>query len=147
MSISTHSLLDHPAYLMAVKISGYNTTGSRITVFQAVTDTDAAKVLIKAFPEWSNQDHLRLQEEHRTEAQRHCDAWNKVADEAAQATFGRPFHVTDYRISAIGSDEFSPEHKQALRLHAHAKGKHQRLASAHGIAAHSRRVRPTSEAA
>jgi len=147
MSTQTHSLLDHPAYLMVVKISGYNTIGSRITVFQAVTDADAAKVLIKACPEWSKQDHLRLQEEHRAEAKRHREAWEKVADEAAQATFGRPFQVTDYRVSAIGSYEFSPEHKQALRLHAYAKGKHQRLASAHGIAAHSRRVRPTSEAA
>ena len=127
--------LGHPAYQAQIRIPGYNYPGSRVTVFQAVTVADAAKVLVKANPAWSREDHRNLAEDHQR-SWRECGAkWNEVANEAAHSTFGREFLLTDYRISGIAREEFSEGDKKALRDLAGRRGRHMRLAAAHLFAA------------
>ena len=128
MTITLNAKLDHPAYHAAVRLPKYN---GHVNVIQAVTDLDAAHVLRRANPDWTPTDHLVLADLHATEAARQQLQYNVLLDEAANETFGRPFHPTDYRISAIGSDLFSPEKKAALRHAAHARSNHRVIARAH----------------
>lgn len=124
--------LDHPAYHAQVKLRYYNYP---VSVFQAVTDTDAAKILRRLNPEWTKQDHATLAQRHREAAQRQSEAWNRLLNEAAEQTFGRPYRVTDYRVSGIACDEFSDAMKTQLRFAAHATTYHKRASSAHARAA------------
>lgn len=127
--------LDHPAYHIAVKLPKYN---GHVNVFQACTPLDAAHVLRRNNPQWTKDDHLRLATAHAAQAARARDAYSELLDEASMEAFGRPFQVWDYRISAIGCDEFSDEHKDALRKAAHAKTHHLAAARAHAKAANPR---------
>lgn len=129
--------LSHPAYNTPVKLKGYNFKQG-VTATQALTPSDAAKVLVRNSPEWTKGDHRSLSDAHHHAAKEHEHAWNATADEAAQQKWGRNFEASDYQISGIGSDEFSHRHKEALREHAHARSKHLSMAAAHAAAAHSR---------
>lgn len=129
--------LDHPAYNTPQKLKGY-TSKVGITPHQATSARDAANVIIRNNPKWTKEDHKRLADAHQKAAEAHHDKWSEVADEAAQKTWGRKFAFGDYRISGIASDEFSAEHKDKLRTHAHSAGKHETLAAAHRAAASSR---------
>lgn len=124
--------LDNPAYHQRVKLRGYN---SSISIFQTTSDRDAAKVLKRLKPEWTQGEHETLSIAHAAEADAQRAEWNRLLDDAAMATFGRPFQFADYRISAIGSDEFSEEHKQKIRFAAHASNYHSQVARAHAQAA------------
>lgn len=53
-------------------------------------------------------------EQHRLER-----IWSRTADKAAMATWGRPYRVSDYKISGIASDQFSKAHQDQLRSAAH----------------------------
>lgn len=54
-------------------------------------------------------------------AERSRRAWSREAERAALETFGRPWQFTDYRISGIGSDQFTDERKERLRFLAHRR--------------------------
>ncbi|HDR9103380.1 TPA: hypothetical protein QDB04_000099 [Burkholderia vietnamiensis] len=129
--------LDHPAYHAAIRLPKYN---GAVTVLQAVTTTDAARVLRANHPEWTQADHYQLASLHATEAAKQEMRYSKLLDAAAHETFGRPFAVTDYRISAIGSELFSEEKKVELRQAAYAKSNHKVIAMAHLQAARARRI-------
>lgn len=127
--------LDCPVYHQAIKLRGYN---RMITVFQAVTSRDASKVLRRLKPEWTREDHISLSKKHDVEADTQRQEWDRLLNEAAMETFGRPFLFTDYIISAIGRGEFSEEKKVLLRFAAHAATYHQLANRAHAIAARRR---------
>lgn len=127
--------LDNIAYHQSVKLSKYN---GEITVFQAVSDRDASKVLKRLKPDWTKEDHAELAKQHAKEAEAQQQEWDRLLDDAAMETFGRPFMFTDYKISAIGRDEFSVEKKTAIRFAAHAATYHQLASRAHAMAARSR---------
>ncbi|MDT8992772.1 hypothetical protein RQP54_18005 [Curvibacter sp. APW13] len=137
--LNEHDLLgalDHPAYHQQIKLRWYN---GRINVFQAVTPTDAAKVLRRLKPTWTKDEHASLAQQHADAADQHERAWSQLVDQAAIETFGRPYHITDYRISGIACDEFSEPMKQALRFAAHARTYHRQLSGAHACASGQRR--------
>lgn len=127
--------LDNPAYHQGVKLRGYN---HRVTVFQATSDRDAAKVLRRLKPDWSKSEHAELAKAHAAEADSQRMEWDRLLDDAAMATFGRPFQFQDYRISAIGREEFSDEHKQKIRFAAHATTYHTLASRAHAQASRGR---------
>ncbi|WP_434716086.1 hypothetical protein [Paraburkholderia sp. A3RO-2L] len=129
--------LDHPAYHAAIRLPKYN---GAVTVLQAVSTTDAARVLRANHPEWTQADHYQLASLHATEAAKQEMRYSKLLDAAAHETFGRPFAVTDYHISAIGSELFSEEKKVELRQAAYAKSNHKAIAMAHLQAARARRI-------
>lgn len=124
--------LDHPAYLAARKLRGYRYP---VIPTGACTNSDAGKILILNNPAWSKADHLELAVLHRKAADHSAACWTKIADAASMAAFGRPYEITDYKISAIARDEFSEEHKRLLRHHALAGSNHRLLACAHEAAA------------
>lgn len=136
--ISGDVSLDHPAYNTPVKLGGYN---GKTTVHQANSTRDAANILIRNNPEWSKADHAKLAEQHQKAADDHGEAWSKRIDQAHQDAFGKPHSPADYKVSGIGSDEYSDEHKTALRTHAQSETKHKTLAAAHLAASKSRAVK------
>jgi hypothetical protein len=136
MTVTLNPKLDHPAYHQAIKLPKYN---GNVTVFQAVSGTDAARVLRQVNPDWTQDDHLTLASLHQTESAKQQMRYNVLLDTAAKETFGRPFQFTDYRISAIGSEEFSDELKTELRQAAHARSYHAIVARAHMVAARRRK--------
>lgn len=72
---------------------------------------------------------------HASKAKEHDEAWSAAADKASQEHFGRPFGFGDYKVSGVGSDEFSDAHKTVLRQHAQLAGKHRALSAMFGHAA------------
>lgn len=109
-------------------------------VLSSTSDRKAANVLIKAHPEWSRFDHRLLAELHDHAGKLQQEAYHRALDEAAIATFGRPFRFGDYRICCIGREEFSDDWKAVLRYHGYTGPKHRLLAAAHRAACRSRRL-------
>jgi hypothetical protein len=124
-------------YNTPVRVRGYN---GQPTVYQIHDHKDAANALIALRPEVSRAEHAQLARKFEALADFCRKEWSKVADAAAMETWGRPFQFHDYRISGIGSDEFSREFKEDLRALAHGEGKAKRLTRAHEAAAKSRRL-------
>lgn len=120
--------LDNPVYHQAIRLRGYTW---RVTVFMTVSDLDGAKLLQKLNPDWTQDDHKRLSALHEEMATRQTGEWNRLFDKAAMETFGRPSLFSDYKISAIGREEFSDEMKEQLRFAAHSAGSHRTLARVH----------------
>ena len=124
--------LDHPAYHRRVHVRGYNYA---ITIFQAHSDRDAARILRRNNPDWTAQDHLDLAAKHAQAQHRQRAAWKLVANAAALETYGRPYQFWDYKISGIASEDFSETAKARLRFAAHAETYHMLASRAHAFAA------------
>lgn len=120
--------LDHQAYRTPIRLAKYN---GRVTVLQAQGQSDGAKVLRRVNPDWTRADHFALSVRHGQEAVRLNSEYSQLLDAAAMETFGRPFRVSDYKISAIGCEQFSEPAKEALRFSAHAATNHKTLSLAH----------------
>ncbi len=138
MNQAIHTDLDHAAYHQQVKLPKYN---CRVNIFQATCPADAARLLRRNNPDWSKEDHLQLAQQHAERSSLEREKHAQLLDAAAMETFGRPFRVTDYRISAIGCEEFSEEKKEALRFSAHAGTTHLICSRAHAKAASARTYR------
>jgi hypothetical protein len=132
-----------PSYDNKIKLKGYSKEG--VTVCQCNDSHDMAKILIKSNPKWSKKDHLELAKSHEAARSSNELKWDKTVNEASLAAFGKPYHITDYKVSGIARDEFSEDHKKTLRLHSHAAGLHSQLAKAHEIAAKNLHRYKTSE--
>lgn len=130
--------VDHPAYIGALRLKGYR---SPVTISQASTSSDAAKVLTRLHPGWSKLEHVQLAEAHLDQYKGLLRRWSEVLDQAAMQTFGREYHISDYRISGIACEEFSEEHKAQLRTLIHTAQKHKDIADAHREAAKYRRAK------
>lgn len=130
------SNLDDPLYNTPVKLHGYTI---RPTVTQA-HGSDMGNVLIILRPDLTREQHHQLARTFGDTANRMEDEWDKVINRAAQATWGRPWRATDYRISGIGSDEFSDEYKNKLRKLAQEGSKAKIISVAHGYAAKLKRI-------
>lgn len=124
--------LDHIAYRTPIRLAKYN---GRVTVLRTHGHADGAKVLRRVNPDWTHADHFALAARHAQEAMRLNTEYSQLLDTAAMETFGRPFKVSDYKISAIGCEQFSEPAKEALRFAAHASTNHMTLSLAHRRAA------------
>lgn len=130
--------LGHPAYTQAIKLKGYS---CHVNIIRATCSADAAKILKRLHPSWSRQDHDELAKAHQAARVDMEREYSELLDVAALQAFGRKYHITDYRISAIACDEFSEEHKERLRYLAHSATKHAIAAGAHAHAARYMRAR------
>ncbi len=122
----------HDAYRTAVRLPKYN---GPCTVFGALTDQDAARVLRVTAPHVSRAQHAVLSADHHLLSVRHHTRWGRALDQAAMNLFGRPFCIEDYRVSAIGLDAFDEKSKRKARLHGVSYWRHAWLARAHAYAA------------
>lgn len=96
------------------------------------------KVLIRLKPEWTKEDHERLDATHTDLKLALRAAWGHEFEAACQETFGRPSEIGDYKISGIGRSEFTEERKDRLRTLAHSDSKHSTIGAAHSEAARHR---------
>jgi hypothetical protein len=122
-------------YLKQTKLRGYNVP---VNVMTAV-GSDGGKILVRRLPSWCKTDHLAAAKKLAKKATTESRRWGRIAEAAAKETFGRGYRFTDYRISAIGRDEFSPTKKDALRKAARGASFFRTAAHAHESA--SRRAR------
>jgi hypothetical protein len=118
---------NHPVYSQPQKMAKYNGPVNPLNAH----GSDSGKMLRQRLGNWTKQDHLDAINAHTKLANAAKQQWGKVADAAAQKTFGRPFQVSDYQISGIGSDKFPPEYKNKLRELARAQTGHSSAADAH----------------
>lgn len=135
-SVPLSPTLDHPAYHTPVRVRGFNT---KITVFRACLPRDGGRVLSMANPAWSKEEHIELAEKHYSESERLELLHTHLLDQAHFQTFGRKREIHDYRISAIGREEYPEELKTQLRKAAHGSSYHKQLSWAHRAAGHCRR--------
>jgi hypothetical protein len=126
--------IDSPTYREVAKLPKYNAKVSPLSAH----GSDGGKLLAKRLPGWTKADHLAAASEHEKKADEMSKQHSALLNTAAQAVWGRDFKVTDYRISGIGSDEFSQEHKDELRRLAHTSSAHKDAAHAHRAAAKMR---------
>ena len=112
------------------------------------SDFEGGKILRERLREdgWTKQDHDEAAQMHLDKSRAASKKWGKVAEEAAQQTYGRSFEPTDYRISGIADDKFSDAHKDALRQASRDKSESTSAAYAHFIAAGHRNLEPIREA-
>jgi hypothetical protein len=129
--------LDDPLYSTPVKIRGYS---GAITVTSA-HGKDAGDVLIKLRPDMTRAEHAQLARKFEPMAKSLQKEWEDTLNDAAMETWGRSWQVFDYKISGIGSDEFSDKYKNKLRYLAQASTKAKSIALAHTYASKSRRIR------
>lgn len=124
----------HPIYSLPRTLLGQN----RVSVLSAHTPSDAAQILRKI---GISRGHVLEASVHLDHAANHFLAWarsqflyGQKLDESAMALWGRKWEVTDYKVSAIGSDQFSEAQKVDLRALSMAIRSHQDIARAHAWA-------------
>lgn len=120
-----------PMYNERVKLPKYN---GPVSVTMAHGGRDGAKVLAELAPAMMPGQHQRFAADHKRAAEQNRREWDEVANAAAMALWGRKLRATDYRISAIVTDEFDTETKDKLRELAQSKTAHERIAAAHEAA-------------
>jgi hypothetical protein len=126
--------IDSPTYRDVAKLPKYNVKVSPLSAH----GSDGGKLLAKRLPGWTRADHTAAALHHEEKAQEMQADHSRLLDVAARETWGRDFEPTDYRISGIGSDEFSAKHKDELRRLAHTSSAHKDAAHAHKAAAKMR---------
>ncbi len=123
-------------YTERVKLRGYN---GPVTVFSA-HGSDAGKVLRKLHPEMTREDHLSLAKKYLKRGYEMDRLYANLLNRAAKQTWGRAWQTTDYRVSGIGSNEFSAPMKKRLREAVTLMNAYSRAYRAHEYAAGKRKV-------
>lgn len=126
--------IDSSTYREVAKLPKYNAKVSPLSAH----GSDGGKLLAKRLPGWTRADHTAAAIHHEEKAQEMQADHSRLLDVAARETWGRDFEPTDYKISGIGSDEFSAKHKDELRRLAHTSSAHKDAAHAHRAAAKMR---------
>lgn len=121
--------LDHPVYTQLNKVRGQTNTPD---IFGIHDPVKAGKIIMKAFPDLSPIMIEALRDMHDLLAEYNNALWVRVVNSAAFDTWGRPYVISDYKVSGIASDEFSVIFKDMLRDAAHKKNKHNTLARIYG---------------
>lgn len=103
--------VNDPIYRERVRIAGYN---GPVSVMSA-HGRDAGKVLRRVLPGASKEEHLSLAKKYRKRLFQMDTLYGRLLNRSARQTWGRPWRTTDYRVSGIGSDEFSASMKKRLR--------------------------------
>lgn len=123
-------------YTERVKLRGYN---GPVSVFSA-HGADAGKVLRKLHPEMTREEHLAIAAKYRKRGYQMDTLYANLLNRAARQTWGRPWRTSDYRVSGIGSDEFSASMKKRLRDVVTLMNAYSRAYRAHEYAAGKRNV-------
>lgn len=98
-------------YSERIRLRGYNGPVSVLTAH----GSDAGKILRKLHPEATKEEHLSLAKKYKTRGDVLYRAYGNLLNRAARETWGREWRTSDYTVSGIGSDAFSPRMKERLR--------------------------------
>ena len=112
-----------PAYDQKVKVKGRPVP---VSAYQA----DDYRILMQV-GHWSKEEHQKLALQFLEKGKESAKLWDKLANEASMQTFGRPYQITDYKVSGIARDEYSPEFKELLRKAITRNGACRTLATLH----------------
>lgn len=123
---------DHPVYTRAVRKRRY---GRAVSVLDASTAHDCLSVLRRTMRDVPGDEHQQHAHSHALAAIAAQQRYRDELDAAAIETFGRPFQITDDKVSGVGCDEFSLVRKDRLRGLVQVEGRHHRLAIVHAMAA------------
>ena len=96
---------------------------------------NAHKKMIRALPNYTKADHLEAARIHDEEAKKLNDTWHDEVKHAHMETFHEPWTAFDYRVSGIGSDQYSEVRKHNLRLLTRQETAHKDAAELHRDAA------------
>ena len=118
---------NHPMYHTPVKVKGMR---AKQTAASNHTG-NAGSILRKVAPHLSKAGHLHLAKGHAAKAKEHDKSWGETQHAAHMHTFKTKPAFHDYKVSGVGRDEYSDEHKEKLRHHAHAASLHRALSHAH----------------
>lgn len=118
-------------YETHVRLRGYN--GPQ-TVFSA-HGRDKAKIVKVLFPHYGKLEHANISGEYFLAAKKASNEYSYALDQAARRAWGRPFYVTDYKVSGIGSNEFAERDKAVLRKLVRDKQHFADISAAHYYAA------------
>ena len=97
--------------------------------------TEGGRMLRERLQGWTAKDHEEAAAAHQAASKSKNAEWQATLEKAHQETFGKKPGVGDYKISAIGRDEYSDERKNQARELAHAATHHSDAAWAHWRAA------------
>lgn len=114
----------------------------KVSVF---SDGDVGAKIVRKYSNLTKAEHIRLIKFHHFAAKRVQKLYSALLERAAQETWGRAWQFTDYRVSGIGSDEFSEPMKKVLRKTAWAITQHQHLSYVHQKAIGLRNYRKNDE--
>lgn len=106
--------LKNPVYTKQEKVRGVSRTLSPLSVGPGLLDK-AAKLLRDRLPSWTKEDHKAAASKLKQMYDKLQGQYERALDKAAKELWGRPFKISDYRISCIGSDNFSEKQKEKLR--------------------------------
>lgn len=84
---------------------------------------------------WTRGDHGTMSQAHLRAAEDCSRLWAAVANAAALKLWGRNWQPTDYRVSGIGTAEFTLTDQDILRTLAHRETDHHNAADLHHHAA------------
>ena len=119
--------LSLPIYAARINLRGYN-----VKIGALFHETNAAaRALRKIVPELTKKDHAIAAAYHAARKVQLDNAWAIIANNAARETFARDWQFSDYRICAIGREEFSERYKKLLRHCAYNAAKHSAAYRAH----------------
>jgi len=123
-----HSIPDitSDTYTKAEKVPKWNVPVSPLR------DRDVGgKQLKQRLPHYSKADHEDAARAHMKAAHDSGEEWGKTQEAAHQKTFGKKPEFGDYKVSGVGREEYSAEHKDKLQSLARAQGQHTSAAHAH----------------
>ncbi len=106
--VTTCLTLQDPVYTSKAR-RGFGGHTFAPTVKSALSTSTALRLLKHFTPTATRAWHAKMADLHAQKSLEHSTSWSEVADRAAMRTFGRRFEFHDYRISAIGQDEFAEE--------------------------------------
>jgi hypothetical protein len=72
------------------------------------------KLLRRRLPDFTKENHESAARYFSNEQKRAKGIWNTMIEKEHLRVFGKPFQITDYKISGIGRDEYSENVKNAL---------------------------------
>jgi len=106
--------LENPVYHIRQKVAKISVPVSPTTSIAA--GQTGAKLLKQRLTGWTKADHKKAVVKLEKMAKRAKADYARALDRAAQETWGRKWKPTDYKISCVGSDEFSESIKKKLRV-------------------------------
>lgn len=121
-------------YSSRVRLRGYNGPQSVFTAH----GRDGGKIAKVLFPGYGKREHLSISRDYALASEKAGNLYAHALDQAAMRLWGRPFQVTDYRVSGIGSDRFSESDKALLRKLVREKQQYKDISRAHYYAAGKR---------
>lgn len=99
--------------------------------------SDGRKVLAGRLPDWTPEQHLDRALALRQLADELLAAWNREANRATRALFGRDYSLArgDYQVAGVGRADFPDDVKEKLRTFARGASEARSFSRLHGDAA------------